>query len=65
MIEKDDIDEIKSKKDKLQEKLMELGAKMYEGINKDSGENTSSDDNEDDSKDSKKDDVKDADYEEK
>ena len=32
-LEKNDLDDIKSKKDKLQEKLMQLGAKMYEGVN--------------------------------
>ena len=58
-IEKNDLDDIKSKKDKLQEKLMQLGAKMYEGVNpnQDATENTSEE--------KKDDNVSDAEYEEK
>ncbi len=67
---KDDIDEIKAKKDKLSEKAMALAAKVYEQTNKErasQSEATDSDD-EDDKKKNKKskkdDDVADADYEE-
>ena len=61
-IEKNDLDDIKSKKDKLQEKLMQLGAKMYEGVNpnQNATENT-----ENTSEEKKDDNVSDAEYEEK
>ena len=60
-LDKNDLDLVKSKKDELQEKLMQLGAKMYEGVNPNQEEK----EDKDDSNDSKKDDVSDADYEEK
>ena len=62
-IEKKDIEDIKTKKDKLQEKAMALATKVYENIQKEqaSQENnsTNNDNNNNDS------DVKEADYEEK
>ena len=60
-LDKNDLDLVKSKKDELQEKLMQLGAKMYEGVNPNQEEK----EDKDDGNDSKKDDVSDADYEEK
>ena len=64
-IEKNNIDDIKSKKDKLQEKLMQLGAKMYEGVNP-NGNTTENTNTENTTEDNKKDDnVSDAEYEEK
>ncbi len=61
-IEKNDLDDIKSKKDKLQEKLMQLGAKMYEGVNP----NQNGTENTENTSENKKDDnVSDAEYEEK
>ena len=57
-----DLEEIKSKKDKLQEKAMNLAAKVYQQAqqNTESKNETNENNNED-----KKDDVKEADYEEK
>ena len=64
-LDKNDLDDIKSKKDKLQEKLMQLGAKMYEGVNP-NGDATASTEEATENKEDKKDnDVKDAEYEEK
>ena len=63
-LEKKDIEDIKSKKDKLQEKAMALATKVYENIQKEqaaSQENASNETKEED----KKDDVQDASYEEK
>ena len=59
-IEKKDIEEIKAKKEKLQEKAMELGAKLYENANANSTETNETTDstNNDDN-------VQDATYEEK
>ena len=61
-LEKKDIEDIKTKKDKLQEKAMALATKVYENIQKEqaSNENATSENKED-----KKDDVADANYEEK
>ena len=59
-LDKNDIEKIKDKKDKLQEKAMTLATKVYENVRK---ENETSNNNEDTQ--DKKDDVKDADYEEK
>ncbi len=72
-LDKDDIDEIKEKRDKLQEKATELATKVYEQVQKDQQAeeaNDDDDDDDDDKKDKKKkkkndDDVKEADYEEK
>ena len=70
-LEKDDIDEIKEKKDALQEKAMALATKVYEQVQKEQQdeENDKDDDDDDDKKDKKKkkkkDDVEEADYEEK
>ena len=64
-LDKNNIDDIKNKKDKLQEKLMQLGAKMYEGVNPNQGADAETNtDNTDDKKDDSKD-VKDAEFEEK
>ncbi len=60
-LEKGDIEEIKSKKDALQEKTMQLGAKMYEGVNPNAEGATETEPEND----NKKDDVSDAEYEEK
>ena len=63
-LEKKDIEEIKTKKDKLQEKAMALATKVYENIQKEqaaSQENT----NTESSNDKKDDNVADASYEEK
>ena len=62
-LEKDDIDDIKAKKDKLNEKAMALGAKVYEEMAKAAQANQDS--SESDDKDDKDDNVKDAEYEEK
>ena len=61
-LKKDDLDDIKAKKDKLQEKAMELGAKVYEEAAKKAQEAQNADDISSDKKDK---DVKDAEYEEK
>ena len=60
-LSKNDLDDIKAKKDKLQEKAMALATKVYENVQKESQANAS---NSEDASD-KKDDVKDADFEEK
>ena len=60
-LSKNDLDDIKAKKDKLQEKAMALATKVYENVQK---ENQANADNSEDTSD-KKDDVKDADFEEK
>ena len=59
----DDIEDIKTKKDKLSEKAMALAAKVYEQVNKERAE--SSDEAANTSEDKKDDNVQDADYEEK
>ena len=61
-LKKDDLDDIKAKKDKLQEKAMELGAKVYEEAAKKAQEAQNANDSSSDKKDK---DVKDAEYEEK
>ena len=61
-LEKKDIEEIKTKKDKLQEKAMALATKVYENIQKEQAANAESTT---DNKEDKKDDVQDASYEEK
>ena len=60
-LDKNDLDDIKAKKDKLQEKAMALATKVYENVQK---ENQANANNSEDTSD-KKDDVKDADFEEK
>ena len=60
-LSKNDLDDIKAKKDKLQEKAMALATKVYENVQKENQANAS---NSEDASD-KKDDVKDADFEEK
>ena len=60
-LSKNDLDDIKAKKDKLQEKAMALATKVYENVQKESQANAN---NSEDTSD-KKDDVKDADFEEK
>ena len=60
-LNKDDIEDIKTKKDKLNEKAMALGAKVYEEMAKENSENK---DAETEDKDEKSN-VKDAEYEEK
>ncbi len=62
-LSKNDLDDIKAKKDKLQEKAMALATKVYENIQKENQANANPDNNSD-TKD-EKDDVKDADFEEK
>ena len=69
-LEKDDIDDIKEKKDALQEKAMALATKVYEQAAKENQEAEEKDDDDDDDKKDKKkkkkkDDVEEADYEEK
>jgi len=62
-LSKNDLDDIKAKKDKLQEKAMALATKVYENVQKESQANSNANNSEDTS--DKKDDVKDADFEEK
>lgn len=66
-LEKDDIEDIKTKKEKLSEKAMALATKVYENIQKGQQAQASSSNEEasESSKDSKDGDVKDAEYEEK
>ena len=59
-LKKNDLDDIKAKKDKLQEKAMALGAKVYEEAAKKAQEAQNTNDSSSDNKD-----VKDAEYEEK
>ena len=61
-LEKDDIEDIKSKKEKLQEKAMALATKVYEEAAKQQQANN---ENTESSEDNKNDDVKEAEYEEK
>lgn len=61
-LEKNDMDKVKTIKENLQEKAMNLSAKVYEQAAKEQQENSS---NETVNDDSKKDDVQDAEYEEK
>ena len=60
-LKKDDIEDIKAKKDKLQEKAMELGAKVYE----EAAKKAQAEQKDEDASDDKDKDVKDAEYEEK
>ncbi|HPF83428.1 MAG TPA: molecular chaperone DnaK [Bacilli bacterium] len=62
-LEKDDVEDIKTKKDALQEKAMEFGAKVYEEAQKASAANASTEDA-NETKEDKKDDVIDAEFEE-
>lgn len=69
-LDKDDIDEIKEKRDALQEKATELATKVYEQVQKEQEESSNEKEDEDDDKKSSKknkkdDDVQEADYEEK
>ena len=61
-LEKDDIEDIKSKKEKLQEKAMALATKVYEQVQKEQASNNTE---EETSSNDKNDDVKEAEYEEK
>ena len=61
-LEKNDMDKVKTIKENLQEKAMNLSAKVYEQATKEQQENSN---NETANDDSKKDDVQDAEYEEK
>ena len=61
-LEKNDMDKVKTIKENLQEKAMNLSAKVYEQAAKEQQENSN---NETANDDSKKDDVQDAEYEEK
>ena len=61
-LDKNDMDKVKTIKEQLQEKAMNLSAKVYEQAAKEQQENSS---NETANDDSKKDDVQDAEYEEK
>ena len=61
-----DIDEIKAKKDKLQEKAMALATKVYENVRKEQeANNQTTETTEENKEEDKKDNVADADYEEK
>ena len=62
-IEKKDVEEIKTKKEKLQEKAMAFATRVYENIQKEQANNNTTNENNDAS--DKKDDVADASYEEK
>ena len=63
-LDKNDLDDIKAKKDKLQEKAMALATKVYENIQKENQENNNTDNsNNEDTSDNNG--VKDADFEEK
>ncbi len=62
-LEKDDIDKIKDKKDKLTEKAMALASKVYENIQKE--EASKANNNDDNSNNDDNDNVKEAEYEEK
>ena len=62
-LEKKDIEEIKTKKEKLQEKAMALATKVYENIQKENQANSENTNSE--TTNEKKDDVQDASYEEK
>ena len=68
-LDDNDIDEIKEKKDALQEKAMALATKVYEQVQKDQESENNNDEEESDSKKDKNkkkdDDVEEADYEEK
>ena len=61
-LDKNDMDKVKTIKEQLQEKAMNLSAKVYEQAAKEQQENSN---NETSNDDSKKDDVQDAEYEEK
>ena len=63
-LEKKDIEDIKTKKEKLQEKAMALATKVYENINKEQQAAQNNEANTE-TKEDKKDDVEDASYEEK
>lgn len=64
-LEKDDIEDIKTKKEALQEKAMEFGAKVYEEANKAQAKEANAEGTDKDAKSDKKDDVIDAEFEEK
>jgi len=64
-LEKDDVEDIKSKTEKLNESAMALATKVYEEAAKKQQEEQGSDEEEKEDKTSKKDDVMDADFEEK
>ena len=64
-IEKKDIEDIKTKKDKLQEKAMALATKVYENIQKEQANANTNNQEENKNAEEKKDDVADASYEEK
>ena len=64
-LEKDDIEDIKTKKEALQEKAMEFGAKVYEEANKAQAGEANAEGTDKDTKSDKKDDVIDAEFEEK
>ncbi len=64
-LEKDDIDDIKAKTEKLNESAMALATKVYEEAAKKAQSEQSSNEGEQETKEEKKDDVMDADYEEK
>ena len=60
------IDDIKAKKDKLQEKAMALATKVYENVRKEQeANNQTTETTEENKEEDKKDNVADADYEEK
>ncbi len=63
-LEKNDLDEIKAKKEKLQEKAMALATKVYEQVQKEQGANQAAEEGSSSSS-NNNDDVKEAEYEEK
>ena len=64
-LEANDIDKIKEKKDKLQEKAMALATKVYEQVQKEQAAKAQEETKEDKKEDKKSDDVADAEFEEK
>ena len=64
-LDKNDLDDIKAKKDKLQEKAMALATKVYENVQKENQANSNANTDNSNNTSDKKDDVKDADFEEK
>ena len=64
-LEKDNLDDIKEKKEKLQEKAMALATKVYEQVQKEQANNNATSEDTTSSSDNNDDDVKEAEYEEK
>ena len=64
-LEKDNLDDIKEKKEKLQEKAMALATKVYEQVQKEQANNNATSEDTTSSSNNNDDDVKEAEYEEK